>query len=123
MALEKQTISWPLTGGLDTKTSPISVVPGSFLTLDNVRQQRSNEWRPRPGTSHVTNDDVPEDVPMLRTVALPRGGVLGQSMDTGFAPSTLIYTPSSIAPNRWVRSGVNNSSFVRPKLWQRRQLA
>jgi hypothetical protein len=127
MPLPKQTISWPLTGGIDTKNSPLAVVPGSFLTLDNVRQERVNEWRTRSGTSHVTADDVPDgNVSMLRTVSLPRGGVLGQAMEAAGSPtppSTLIYTPSTLATRRWARSGVNNSSFARPKLWTRRPLA
>src|SRR5947207_913194 len=122
MPLQKQTISWPLTGGLDTKTGPLSVAPGSFLTLDDVRQERVNEWRSRAGSSHVASDDVPESVSMLRTVPLPRGGTLGQTMDTGFAPSTIVYTPSSLATSRWLRSGINNSGFVRPKAWTRRAI-
>lgn len=53
--LDKIPIAWPLTGGLSTKQSPLIVQPGSFLTLDNVRQERQHEWRARNGYTGISS--------------------------------------------------------------------
>ncbi len=63
MALPKYPVSWALTGGLDTKKSPLAIQPGSHLTLDNVIQERLNEWRRRNGFTQVALDTLPEAAP------------------------------------------------------------
>lgn len=60
MALRKTTVSWPITGGLETKIAPLAVQPGSHLVLDNVNQERLSEWRRRNGTTQVAADTVPQ---------------------------------------------------------------
>lgn len=123
MALEKQPVSWPLTGGLDSKTGPLVLQSGSFLRLDDVRQERANEWRTRSGTSHAAADDPAGSVAMLRAVEMPRGGVLGMTADVVAQPSSTVYSPSTGASQRWLRSNSDNSSQMRPKVWSRRSLS
>lgn len=48
--LPKETHAVPLIGGLDTKTSPILVQPGSFLELENVFRLRTGELVKRYGS-------------------------------------------------------------------------
>jgi len=59
VSLQKIPVSWPLTGGLDTKKSPLAIQPGSHLTLDNVIQERLNEWRRRNGFTNDSLDSLP----------------------------------------------------------------
>jgi len=102
MALQKHPISWPLTGGLDTKKAPLVVQPGSFLRLDNVVQERQGEWRRRNGWTQVSADTMPETAPY--TV-----GALG---DAGFflngQGGLSVYSPSQ-ASSRW-----SGQSVVQP---------
>jgi len=59
MALQPQPISWPITGGLAGDTNPLSVQPGSHLRLDDVKQERTDEWRARQGFDAVTMSPGP----------------------------------------------------------------
>lgn len=58
MPLQKQPLTWPLTGGLATQVAPLSVQPGSHPRLDNVVQERLNEWRRRNGFTQVSADTL-----------------------------------------------------------------
>jgi len=58
VALEKQTISWPLAGGLDTKRAPFALAPGSNLLVQDVREERLGEWRRRDGFGQDVNDAI-----------------------------------------------------------------
>ena len=62
MALRPQPISWPLTGGLAGDSNPLSVQPGSHLRLDDVKQERADEWRARQGFDAVTMSPGPVQV-------------------------------------------------------------
>lgn len=94
VALQKNTISWPLTGGLDTKKSPLVVQPGSFLRLDNVVQERQGEWRRRNGWKQVAADSMPEVAPYF-VGQLGNGSVFinGQA-------GMSVYSPS-LSSSRW----------------------
>lgn len=124
-----QPISWPLTGGLDTKKSPLQVgasksplqaAPGSNIVLSNVRQERDGEWKPRPGWTHNAADDLPS-MPM-KEVGLPGGGRVALTHETGVLGSALLYQ-SGAAAGRWVRSQAELSSQTSPSVWNRRSLA
>lgn len=120
--LPKQIVQWQLNGGLATKTSPFAVQPGSFLTLDNVRQERRNEWRPRPALAHDTRNDLSDGSAMVRAIGLPGGGALGMTsyVSAQPQPSTTIFTPSTSSTAFWLRSAVANSAQSTPKVWSRR---
>lgn len=93
MPLRPQPISWPLAGGLDTDTGPLSVVPGSHLTLDNVIQERRDEWRARNGTTVSAQDTMPNGIaPML--------GKVGDAGMFGLNTTLATYQPS-LTSNRW----------------------
>jgi hypothetical protein len=87
MPLQRQVISWPLTGGLDSKTSPLMIQPGSHLALDNVRQERANEWRARNGTGKDVLDTLPNSLPPL-VLANPGGASGLLALSTPGAPSS-----------------------------------
>lgn len=93
MSLPKQTISWPIDGGLDTKTSPLSIQPGSFLQLDNVVQERKGEWRRRNGFTQVAADTT--TCPALVST-LGDTGMVAASEVTGWSA----YRPS-LTSGRW----------------------
>jgi hypothetical protein len=122
--LQKQKVSWPLTGGLDTKTAPLAVQAGSFLQLDNVRQERIHEWKARYGFSVDTNDNGRADSVYTRAVELPGGSVLAQGVGNGVSADTLgIYIPSQ-ASNKWVNKSTNNWGLNNsPKVWSRKTLS
>lgn len=54
MTVQPQPVTWPLLGGLQGKSAPLMLAPGSYLRLDNVWMQRANEWRARPGHTALT---------------------------------------------------------------------
>jgi hypothetical protein len=110
MPLQKSPISWPLLGGLATKGSPLSVQPGSHLTLENVVQERADEWRRRNGFTQVAADTLSG---FGLVAAMPDGtGVVSH----GTAGSRF-YLPS-LTSNRW-RSGAQTGLPV----WARTPLA
>lgn len=94
MPIPKVPVSWPLTGGLDSKKSPLAIQPGSHLVLDDVVQERLNEWRRRYGFSSDPNDTLPE----------PTSYFIGQLGDSGMFENGLnglaLYSPS-VASGRW----------------------
>ncbi len=92
-------VNWRADGGISTKQAPLMVQPGSALLLDDVRQERLNEWRTRPGTNHDANDDLPGgNVPVLCTEA-PWGGFVGLCRQADSATAGRVYTPSALP--RW----------------------
>jgi hypothetical protein len=60
-------------GGLDTKTNPKLLKPGSALQIDNMFQQRPGEWRARNGmTTQVASNKTITSAPF--PYATPSGG-------------------------------------------------
>ncbi len=98
MPIPKTPISWPLTGGLDTNKSPLSIQPGSHLVLDNVIQERLNEWRRRNGFTQSALDTVPDPYSIgQRAFAF---GALGDSGMFALQRTGMFkYSPSD--PARW----------------------
>lgn len=94
VSLPKTPVSWSLTGGLDTKRSPLVIQPGSHLTLDNVIQERLNEWRRRNGFTQVAADAMPESAPYF----VGRLGALGM-LALGGVGGLVQYSPT-VTP-RW----------------------
>lgn len=122
MALTKQIASFPIVGGLATKTGPLVVQPGSFLTLDNVRSERAGEWRNRTGFQRNALDDALAANPPLRSVELPGGGWWGLTRQTSSnVTSAATYAPSvPSTAARWRRPA---SSAVTPGHWTRREVS
>ncbi len=54
MALPSQKLDIPLTGGIDEKTRPELVGPGSLLTAQNLRQVKSGSWQKAPGSINLS---------------------------------------------------------------------
>lgn len=121
MALERQPLSWPLTGGLASKDSPLSQVPGTHSVLRNARQVRSDEWIARGGWNRDALDDFPTQAP-ARIVEVPGGGAFALSAETGFAPAGLSYVPSVTSGSRWNRSQSADCSQSTPSVWSRRSV-
>lgn len=130
--LPKQPISWPITGGIATKNAPIMLQPGSNLALDNVRQERLNEWRTRSGNTTNVADDLPGgNVPVIATEA-PWGGIIGLTRETGSATAARAYTPDAgltAASSRWVSPPLNfvtlqqSCAQTTPGIWGRTSVA
>lgn len=120
--LIKQILTWPLTGGLDTKKAPFLIAPGSHITLDNVRMERMGEWKLRPGTTHNTADDLPGGNPALRAVELPGGGAVALCRQTDDTSAARIYSPSAVSP-RWSQPTTQAASQSTPGYWTRQPVA
>lgn len=86
-------VSWPLTGGLDTSTAPLSQVPGTFLQLDDVVQERAGEWRNRNGFTVDAADTLPNGI-------APLIGKLGDAGMFAANEKLATYQPS-LGSNRW----------------------
>jgi hypothetical protein len=110
MPLAKTPISWPLLGGLATKGSPLSVQPGSHLTLDNVVQERADEWRRRNGF-------VRESLDTLASFGLVSTMPDGTGIVSHGSSGSSFYLPS-LTSNRW-RAGTQTGMAV----WDRSPLA
>lgn len=117
MALQKQPLSWPLTGGISSKTAPLQVQPGSHLTLDNVRQERDGEWRKRWGHTSVSNGFLQN---LVKFAPLPAGGAVGMARQTATSTAFRAIAPSQSAGGLCYvppASAVPQSS---PSAWSRR---
>lgn len=135
MPLDKQIAAIPLTGGLDTMTCPLAQAPGSFLQLDDVRQERLHEWRNRQGITHANAlDDVPGTItpqPPLISAQLPGlTGIVALSQlevvsGASDKSSALVYdrnTPSSIS--RWQRkTPYYDAPLAAPGVWSMSSIA
>src|SRR6185295_12949786 len=110
MALRPQPVSWSLTGGLAGDSNPLSVQPGSHLRLDDVKQERADEWRARQGFDAVTMSPGPVQVGAkadggLAYLADTDGDVM-RFYDSG--TSTTSYGASlRDRPANWTRYSVN----------------
>jgi hypothetical protein len=115
MPIPKTPVSWPLTGGLDTNKSPLSIQPGSHLTLDNVIQERLNEWRRRNGFTQNGLDSLFPGGQLPYFV----GQVGAAGMFALVRSGTYVYNPSGTG-SRWVLSGVAGSGVGTPTGVRRR---
>lgn len=102
MPLQKQTLRLPIMTGLDGKSAPLVTVPGSHLALDDVRMERTGEWRRRHAWAHSGSDDLVlaggKDV--VRAVELPGGGMLALTeMSSDVNTCARLYSPT--ANTRW----------------------
>lgn len=122
-----QPISWPIAAtGIATKNAPLQLQPGGQLVLDNVRQERKDEWRTRSGFSRDALDDLPgANVPVLCTET-PWGGFFGLCRVPAYEPAGRVYSPT-ILP-RWTTpprigftgtTGFQSCSQQSPGLWSR----
>jgi len=101
MPLQRQPVSWALTGGLDTKKSPLAIQPGSHLVLDDVVQERLNEWRRRNGLTQSALDTMPDTSPFFVGQLGDRGMFeVGQKPVSGIG----VYVPS-FTGYRWAVPG------------------
>lgn len=130
MTTEPRIVSWDLTGGIATKNAPLMVQPPSQLFLDNVRQERANEWRTRAGTSHSVLDDLPGATAPLMAVNTPTDGFV--ALVKQHAPSTAceVYSPSIVprwhAPPLVAQSGIDDQQACcqqSPVTWDRQAIA
>lgn len=90
--VEKQTVTWPLLGGLQSKTAPLALAPGSYLQLDDVWMQRANEWRARPGHASFPG-------PGLDVVSSGEAGAAGLIVNAG--PVWKTFDPSLPGGGNW----------------------
>lgn len=114
-------VSWPMTAGIMTKGAPLMVQPGSHLVLDNVRQERQNEWRTRSGFTHNVLDDLPDsNVPVMLTEA-PWGGFVGLVRQTDTTNAGRVYSPNG--GTRWITPATTaiypSCSQLTPGNWSR----
>lgn len=95
MALQKIPFSWSIQGGLDTKKCQFSIQPGSMLTLDNVVQERANEWRRRNGFTQVAADTVGSSLGAFYLAKIGDAGMVasGQNGSSG-AQQLKKFTPA-----------------------------
>lgn len=135
MALDKDILDIPLTGGLETSSGPLAQTPGTFLQLDDIRQERLHEWRNRQGITHNDSlDDIPGPViePPMLSAEVPNGTVIGLSTVDVVAgindklSSAMVYDrsmPLSGLP-RW-RRPVNyyDAPVAAPGIWDRTCIA
>lgn len=120
-------ISWPIAAtGIATKTSPLMLQPGGQLVLDNVRQERKDEWRTRSGFTRSALDDVPGTAAPLMCVEMPTGGFFALGRGNTDQTAGLIYSPTSTP--RWHRpptgsGGYQSCSQLTPSIWSRQGIA
>lgn len=98
--LPKIPISWPLAGGLAGASNPFSVAPGSHLRLDDVIQERIDEWRARQGFTQSATDTQLGAVDRFWVGKRGSTGLLGFDADRGWSQ----YSPS-LGSNRWSSVG------------------
>jgi len=115
MALNPSPISWPLTDGLAGDSNPLSVQPGSHLRLDDVKQERADEWRARQGFDAVTMNPGPVMVGAkadggLAYLADADGDVM-RFYDSGTSTSSY-GTSLRDRPANWTRYSVNYQRSV-----------
>src|SRR6185312_5661145 len=86
----------------DGKSAPLVAAPGSHLQLDNVRMERTGEWRRRHGWAQDPNDtiQITGGVQVVRAVELPGGGILALTEASADANTCArLYSPT--ASPRW----------------------
>jgi hypothetical protein len=131
MTVQKQPVTWPLLGSIQGKNAPLSLQPGSYLTLDDVWMQRKDEWRARPG--HVAGPALSGSAVLAGTVSdagmvavlgsgqapwyvydpsLPSGGAWAPLVRTDFTPASSFgsVTDQNVA-SAHSRNGVATAQF------------
>jgi hypothetical protein len=98
--LPKVPITWPLAGGLAGASNPLSVAPGSHLLLDNVIQERIDEWRVRQGFTQSATDSQPLSVDRFWVGKRGSTGLVSLDADRGWSQ----FSPS-LGSNRWSTVG------------------
>ena len=118
MPLSRSPVSWPLTGGLAGDSNPLSIQPGSHLRLEDVRQERADEWRARQGFDAVTMSPGP----VMVGVSSGGGGVpyladadgdIMRFYDPG-SSQTSYGTSYRDRPANWERMAVSSFNRVTP---------
>lgn len=123
---QPEPITWPIAAtGIASKNAPFMLAAGGQLVLDNVRQERKDEWRTRAGFAHNTLDDLPNgQLPTLITEA-PWGGFVGLCRQATYAAADRIYSPT--AGTRWFSGTLANGSAAcnqqAPSAWTRQPIA
>lgn len=123
-------VSWPLNGSISTKNAPLILQPGSQLVLDNVRQERANEWRTRAGTTVNALDAVPGGTAPLMSQVTPEGGFVALIKQPLSKTAGLVYTDAAIprwhAPPVVTPIGATNEQSCcqqTPGLWSRQSVS
>lgn len=102
MKLQKQIMPVNLTGGLDTKTDPKSMVPGSLTDLENCEIIKANQFKKRPGHVAETETPLSGSTPVNggQCLATHNGQLLRVKDGTLYAR-----TESSGTDGRWIEKG------------------
>lgn len=129
--LIKQLVPIPLFGGLAGKDAPLVQAPGTHLQLDNVRQERTGEWRRRHGWARSNLDTLPAvgGRNVLRAVELPGGGALALTEASSDVNTCgRIYSPTTpaarwqVAPQFVPGTTANGTGQASIPVWSRSQL-
>lgn len=117
MPLSKQSFTWPIQGGLDTKRAPLSVAPGSNLLVQDVREERLGEWRRRDGFSQADGNTLPEAAPYfvgglggLGLLELGQGGL--RQYSPSVTPHWALYQFYSPLPQHRTRTPIVASAIA-----------
>lgn len=130
MTTQPSLVSWPLTGGIATKNAPLIVQPGSQLVLDNVRQERANEWRTRAGTTVDALDAVPGGTAPLMSQVTPEGGFVALIKQPLPKTAVQVYAPNVVP--RWHEPPAVTQNIIvnqqtccqqTPGLWSRQSVS
>ena len=131
MPVKPTMVSWPILGGLDSKKTPLAQEPGSYVQLDDVRMERSGEWRTRPGFTETSTDrlDLSFSAAPLRCGVFGNGGAWALSRELALSlsagkSSLRHYTPVAISGSKWRTADTNAGLLsecqqVKPSSWER----
>lgn len=129
MPVKPEMVSWPITGGLDSKKTPLAQEPGTYIQLDDVRMERSGEWRTRSGFPETSTDRIDNFGIPFRAGVFGNGGAWCFASDDSLVTSggksgLRHYTPLSISGTKWRRADTNAQQVsecqqVQPTSWDR----
>lgn len=110
---QRTTVQVPLVGGLDQKTAPDLVQPGSFLEVENCWRDRTGEFRKRYGSSVLTKSTT---IPSS-SIPSPGGPVFlgkrGSALlynDVGAASSQCAFDAYNPSMTAWTALGTPNTT-------------